>query len=88
MAKIRCAAIWVNKKIYEGRSHADCFKKMQEAGEPEGRKVLQGFVTESGGFVDRKAGAEIAYEAGQIDKPTTCLLSEDLTGDWPWKKDK
>jgi len=41
-----------------------------------------GFVTDTGEFVDRKEAGRMAFEAGQIDKPTDCLFSENLTGDW------
>lgn len=38
----------------------------------------QGFITSAGGFVDRVRAAEIAYAAGQIEKPKRVLFSEDL----------
>ena len=37
-----------------------------------------GFLTSKGRFVDRKEGGQIAYDAGQISKPTDCLTSEHL----------
>lgn len=42
---------------------------------------IQGFVTSTGRFVDRKEGVEIAFAAGQVDeKVLNCgrLMSEDL----------
>lgn len=84
--KIKCAAIRDEKgQIYEGRDHPVCFQKIREA-EPNG--LEQGFVTDTGEFVDRFKAAEIAYKAGQTKKLESLLFSEDLTGDWPWKKSK
>jgi len=78
-AGIRCAAIKAKSgKIYEGLTHADCFNKMQDDGDPDGRAALQGFVTDAGEFVNRKDAAQIAFEAGQIDKPLQALFSENL----------
>jgi hypothetical protein len=43
---------------------------------------IQGFVTDTGRFVDRKEGARIALAAGQVTRETMhdprCLYSEDL----------
>jgi hypothetical protein len=83
--KIKCAAIQgIDGSIVEGRSHADAYK----AAHPDEnfRRAVCGFVTDTGLFVDRKEGGRIAFEAGQTPKLETCLFSEDLTGDWPWKK--
>lgn len=38
----------------------------------------QGFITEKGFFVDRREAAQIAFELGQIKKPTSTLFSEDI----------
>jgi len=38
----------------------------------------QGFVTNTGRFVDRGAAAHIAYCAGQIKEPKAQLFSEDV----------
>ena len=77
--KIKEAAIWYNGKIYVGRRHNDVIKKMvEECGIKPPASGHQGFVTEDGHFVSREAGARIAFEAGQIDKPRTVLFSEDL----------
>lgn len=38
----------------------------------------QGFVTDTGEFVDREEGAKIAFECGQIKEPKRILFSEDL----------
>jgi len=38
----------------------------------------QGFITSHNRFVDRKEGGKIAFEAGQISKPTKFLFSEDI----------
>ena len=40
--------------------------------------VIEGFILSDGRFVDRKEAAEIAYRAGQIQKPCRMLYSEHL----------
>lgn len=70
-----------------GRRHHNCYIttyiltggesmviKMSEA---NGR-AIQGFITNTNRFVDRKEGGEIALAAKQIERQTTCLFSEDL----------
>jgi hypothetical protein len=72
--------------VVTGRRHHNCFKTaFILAGEEVTKEycrlkgnAIQGFVTSKDRFVDRKEGAEIAFTAGQIDKPTTCLFSEHL----------
>lgn len=84
--KIKCAAIKRNDGIIvEGRSHAECIQKLPSGTCKRGK--VMGFVTDDGTFVDRKEAARIAFNAGQIPKQVTVLFSEDLTGDWPWKKE-
>ena len=39
---------------------------------------IQGFLTNKNRFVSRKLGAKIAFKAGQINKETKILYSEDL----------
>lgn len=77
--KIREAAVWFDGKVYTGLRHGDIIRSMveQHAVKPP-CSGHQGFVTEDGHFVDRGAAARIAFEAGQIQKPTTKLFSEDL----------
>lgn len=38
----------------------------------------QGFMTSHGRYVDRVEAAKIAYECGQINKPSNYLFSEDI----------
>lgn len=45
---------------------------------PECGEYVQGFITNKDRFVDRKEADEIAFKAGQIDKPDGCLFSEDI----------
>ena len=88
--KIKCAAIRTkSSQIFTGKDHAACYKALEQAGieRLESRKCEQGFVTECGKFVDRKEAAKIAFEAGQTKKLESPLFSEDLTGNWPWKKE-
>ena len=84
--KIKCAAIRNGVGvIVEGRSHADAYKSAYP--DENFRRAESGFVTDTGKFVDRKEAGKIAFEAGQTDKLIDFLFSEDLTGDWPWKKE-
>mgnify|MGYP000208110751 CR=1 FL=1 len=77
--KIKESAIWFDGKVYTGKRHGDIIRDMVENhGVKPPCSGHQGFVTEDGHFVCRKAGARIAYEAGQIKKPTTTLFSEEL----------
>ena len=39
----------------------------------------EGFITTKNRFVDRREAAKIAYESGQIEKPTDILYSFHLT---------
>jgi hypothetical protein len=65
--------------IMMGKQHADCYHTATHAGLDACTKVdSQGFVTNKGRYVNRKEGGEIAFKAGQIDKPTSMLFSEDL----------
>lgn len=83
--KIKCAAIVRSDGVVvEGRSHADCIVDSPLGTCKEGS--IQGFVTDEGKFVDRRRAGRIAFVAGQIPKRVSVLFSEDLTGDWPWKK--
>lgn len=45
---------------------------------------IRGFLTSEGEFVGRSAAANIAFDSGQIKKPTNQLFSEDITQDNPW----
>ncbi len=68
-----------------GRRHHNCYitawdlgrEKMEDLHEAN-NKAIQGFLTSLDRFVDRKEAGEIAYLAGQIDKITDSLFSEDL----------
>jgi hypothetical protein len=39
---------------------------------------IQGFVTDTGEFLDRKQSADHAFKCGQMSELTDCLVSEDL----------
>lgn len=91
---IICAAIWYNDKIvYEfqpkglitgyvigGWRHFDCVHTYIAITHHINKdiEITQGFLTSKGRFVDSKEAGQIAFEAGQISKPTDCLVSEDL----------
>lgn len=48
---------------------------------------ISGFMTDRGNFVNRKEGARLAFEAGQIDELKTKLYSEDIFTKSDYKKD-
>ena len=75
---ITAAAI---QRTTTGRSHAECFHEAAKL--PLGVNYVQGFVTSTGRFVDRKEALKIATESGQFKgpkryRPFDMLMSEDL----------
>jgi len=66
---------------FGGLRHHNCMYQMvaltgfssHEVGES-----IQGFITSKNRFVDRREGAQIAYEAGQTDEIKKKLYSEDI----------
>jgi hypothetical protein len=69
-----------------GRRHHNCLltafelnggKKIEGLNEVNERAV-QGFLTSDDVFVNRSEAGKIAFEAGQIEKITECLFSEDI----------
>lgn len=82
MERITHAAILrTDNCIVFDRDHADCIKRSPEGS--CGKDVIQGFLTNKFRFVNRKAAASIAFQAGQIDNiaPDDILVSEQLW--WP-----
>jgi len=82
--RIEDAAILGNDgKVYTGRNHSRIIIQYGADGKFKGKGTSnQGFITNTGEFVDRIRGAEIAIAAKQCD-PTTlrlggALMSEDL----------
>lgn len=76
--KILNAAVKKDKVIYVGKNHSECLQQ-RPAGEL--RSAEQGFITESGDFVDRKLGLQIAQFYDQIKHkhpPYDELMSEDM----------
>jgi hypothetical protein len=69
-----------------GRRHHNCLitafelndGKRIDVNKDKERNTIQGFLTSDDRFVDRAEGGQIAFEAGQIEKNTDCLFSEDL----------
>lgn len=69
-------------RIFFGKCHADCFFKAQAMGVKMSSKAFdQGFLTSKGNYLDRNQSAKLAFERGQIDKPTPHLFSEDMWSD-------
>ncbi len=70
-------------KIVTGRRHADCVAEFAEMGLRKAHRdpgEIQGFMTDTGRFVDRKEAMVIARAAGQLLAPVEkdYLLSEDV----------
>jgi hypothetical protein len=85
MERIKESAILFlpNGKVYTGKRHHDCIRKIvEETGiRPVKAENPQGFVTEEGRFVDRVEGGRIAIAAGQIKELKyhhEDMFSEDL----------
>jgi hypothetical protein len=68
--------------IYTGRNHADIIWTLATINHIDFivTQDMQGFVTDTGRFVDRTEAAKIAFEAGQIKEEKRILFSEDLYG--------
>jgi len=79
MEKILCAAVLYEGILVAGYRHNDCIANIL-AFRPDAKisQEMQGFLTSKERFVDRKEAGQIAYKAGQIEKPIDLLLSEDL----------
>lgn len=79
MEKIVQAAIWQDGIMYVGRRHYNIILDMVENyGLASPIRGCQGFVTNTGRFVERDEAAEIAFKAGQVKKQHSKLFSEDL----------
>ena len=91
---ILCAAIhFKDGKIHEhqpdniesgfvitGRRHHNCYMSLHILNIPHiyPETRIDGFLTSYDRFLNREEAGKFAFEAGQIDKPTDCLFSEDL----------
>lgn len=72
--------------VIAGWRHGNCIATMTSLGElrsvtfgPDSvGENVQGFITNTGRFVDRVEAAKIAFEAEQIKYPKDILYSEDL----------
>jgi len=75
--------------VVGGCGHANCISTIIRLGKFKSMDEIkthfkysieenQGFITSRNRFVDRKEGGKIAFEAGQISKPTKFLFSEDI----------
>ena len=84
-ARIKCAAIQFEGKIYEGEAHHLIGQQMIRDGvcqRPFPGGPAQGFVTEKGTFLNRYQALRVAAQAGQVVWGETInkeeLYSEDL----------
>lgn len=80
MEKILSAAALHKGKLYIGATHGDIRTNIEyETGSwPCVADVDEGFITDQQRFVSRREAAEIAFAAGQIDRPLGILNSYDL----------
>lgn len=77
--RILCAAVRYYGDTITGYRHNNCIATIRDIFTSSlVTQQIQGFLTSKNRFVYRKEAGEIAYKAGQIDKPTDLLLSEDL----------
>lgn len=88
MEHIQWAAIQFDDKVYVGRNHSECiaviFKQTGKRQADARERPVQGFVTNTGRFVEREEAGRIAITVGQIDDlkhHRTQLFSEDLLKD-------
>ena len=63
--RIEIAAIKIKDRIFTGKRHCDCFKAIFDAG-IEHFGEIQGFLTDTGRFVNRREAREIAVKAKQL----------------------
>ena len=74
--RIEYAAIKKGNRIFTGRRHHEIIRDNRAFDVGHGGE--QGFVTDTGRFVDRAKAADIAYAAGQILEKKVRLFSEDI----------
>ncbi len=73
-----------DNKIWTGHRHPDCFEEMKLDGivSLAGSIYIQGFVTDTGEFLDRKEAFKHAVICNQVEDPDDgkerILISEDL----------
>ena len=89
---IRCSAIWFQDGVEYphqprnvesgyvlcGLRHHNCIANRFVVGMEKIPDSIQGFLTSRDRFVDRKEGAKIALQQGQIEQEVDILFSEDL----------
>ena len=74
--KIVKAAIKINEKIWSGYRHSNIMADIwAENHNQEIETSQQGFLTDTGRFVDRTEAADIAFKAGQIGSGINSLDS-------------
>lgn len=69
----------IEGQMFLGKSHSDCFHQAMNLNIEMSKLACdQGFITNKGRFLDRKAAAKIAINSGQVKDDITILHSEDL----------
>lgn len=76
------AAILRNGKVYTGRRHPDIIYEMRLNGLSWNQTEIEGFITDTGEFLNRKDARKHFIDSGQIsvsgDLREDALYSEDL----------
>lgn len=78
---IKKAAIFYKWKIYTWKRHSDCIKAAHQATKDKPIIGIQGFITDTGKFLNRTQAAQEALACKQIQTlkySKTELFSEDL----------
>lgn len=82
--KVEAAAICVDDTLISVEppaGHAEAISKAIRNGhDATPQNIVSGFVLSNGDFADRRVAAHVAWHAGQIQKRTRSLTSQDL---WP-----
>lgn len=76
--RVIAAAVMVDGKVYRGTRHGECIKIAVLNGAKRVNQDQQGFLTDSGEYVNREDAARLAFQCGQIATPKRKLYSEDV----------
>ena len=80
---VESAILYPSGKIYKGKRHNNCFEKARMNFESNKSHEIQGFMTDTGVFLDREKALIHARIVGQI-KHDQELLGSELTSEDLW----
>ena len=73
------SACWLDRKVWIGWRHHSIFREMGLENVGRKRRMIQGFWTDNGLFLNRKVAKDLVFASKQIDKTISyTLTSEDL----------